>query len=278
MGHPAPEDFDGLLDAWSASLREIRQIGGGLTPQQWALPTACPGWSVGDVVAHIVDIEANLAGLPRPAHEPDWASLGHVASDFGRMTEVGVDVRRGRPQQDVLDELDELIDLRGQQLQDVPHDLTAQVPAFGGAPAPLGRVLRMRIFDAWVHEQDIRDAVGEPGGLDAPGAHVTASLMIDSLPRTWAKAVQAPAGAILGMDITGPGVTALVRVGVGEDGRAGFTDAGDPTVWIRGSWPAVMHLMSGRTSPDDLVDGDTLQVDGDRALIDRLMPALNISP
>lgn len=278
MGQPAPEDFDGLLDAWRTSLRAIRQIGGELTPQQWALPTACPGWSVGDVVAHIVDIEANLAGLPRPAHEPDWANLKHVASDFGRMTEVGVDVRRGQPQQDVLDELDELIILRSKQLQDGPHDLAAQVPAFGGAPAPLGRVLRMRIFDAWVHEQDIRDAVGEPGGLDAPGAHVTASLMIDSLPRTWAKAVQAPAGAVLGFDITGPGITAQVRVGVGDDGRAGFIDAGEPTVHVRGSWPAVMEVMAGRVRPVDPDFPRGLQVTGDRTLIDRLMPALNISP
>ena len=32
--------------------------------------------------------------------------------------------------------------------------------------------MRIRVFDCWLHEQDIRDAVGRPGGEDGPAASV----------------------------------------------------------------------------------------------------------
>ena len=35
-----------------------------------------------------------------------------------------------------------------------------------------GRFMRIRVFDCWLHEQDIRDAVGRPGGEDGPAAEL----------------------------------------------------------------------------------------------------------
>ena len=37
-----------------------------------------------------------------------------------------------------------------------------------------GRFMRIRVFDQWMHEQDIRDAVGRPGGEDGPAAEAGA--------------------------------------------------------------------------------------------------------
>ena len=89
-----------------------RDLGAPPPTSSGGCPTPCPGWSVGDVVAHLIDIEQLMAGSPRPDHEPDWASLPHVQADFGRFTEVGVDCRRAHAREDVLAELQETIALR----------------------------------------------------------------------------------------------------------------------------------------------------------------------
>lgn len=274
----APADTTGLINAWQASLDAIAQVGSGLTPSQWHLPTPCPGWTVGDLVAHVVDIESRLAGLPTAAHEPDWAKLPHVTSDFSRLTEVGVDARRGLTPQEVLGELGNVTMLRAEQLHAGPQELDAQVTGFAGAPIPLGRLLRMRTFDVWVHEQDIRQAVGLTGGLDSPGAWVTASLLTDALPKIWGKDVRAPIGSVLEVDITGPGVRGTTQVAVGPDGRAGSVSGQRPDVLLRGTWPAILHRMTGRVSADDLAFVEGVEFAGDQALIGRLVPALNIAP
>lgn len=271
-------DVDALVHAWSSSIRDIRTVGGELDEEQWLAPTACPGWNVADIVAHVVDVESALAGQPRPAHEPAWDALPHVQSDVSRWTEVGVDLRRGRPQEAVLAELDHVIELREGQLAQGPHELSAEVPGLFGAPMPLGRLLQMRVFDTWVHAQDIRDAVGMVDELDGPGAKVTAAQLMDALPRIWGKSVGAPVGSVLEVDVTGPGVVACVQVEVGTDGRANRARDRQPDVRISASWPALMHRMAGRIRPGDPSFADGLQISGDQALIERLLPALNIAP
>ena len=279
-----PADLDGLVDAWSTSIKDIQQVANSLQTRQWQLATGCPGWSVADVVAHIIDAESMIAGDPRTDHEPDWAALPHVTSDFARTTEAGVDARRGRSPEELLGELSEVIARREHQLDSGPRDLAAEVPAFTAATLPLGRLLTMRTFDTWVHSQDIRDAIGQEGGLGSPGAQVTASLMLAATPRIWAKVVGAPVGSVLRLDILGPGVTTSAIVEVMPDGRAQMTEPrpGAETAtdaWLRGSWPAVMHRMAGRPLPSGALGSSPgLELDGDPDLVDRLSSALNIAP
>lgn len=277
-----PTNLTGLIEAWRASIYDIRDVASTLTEAQWRTATACPGWSVADVVAHVIDAESMIAGEPRADHEPNWDALPHVASDFGRMTEVGVDARRGRSAADLLSELETVIAVRERQLVTGPQDLSAEVPAFTAATLPLGRLLTMRTFDTWVHSQDIRDAVDQPGGMDAPGAQVAAGLMLQALPRIWGKTVAAPAGSVLSLDITGPGITETAAVEVMPDGRAAFTPApsepvGPGKVTVRGSWPAIMQLMTGRVQPGN-PPRSGVEITGDTDLVSRVIPALNIAP
>ncbi|MFM8350991.1 MAG: maleylpyruvate isomerase family mycothiol-dependent enzyme [Actinomycetales bacterium] len=275
-------EFDRLVQAWHTSVGDIQQVAETLTEAQWHQPTACPGWCVADVVAHVIDAESMIAGEPRVEHVPDWGALPHVASDFGRMTEVGVDARRGTSPATLLAELDRVVGLRVAQLAEGPRDLDAEVTAFTASTLPLGRLLTMRTFDTWVHSQDIRDAVGQPGGLGSPGAAVSADLMVTALPRIWGKAAGAPVGAVLQVVITGPVIERRVAIEVMPDGRAALAweadlDRSSPTVLLRGSWPAVAHLMTGRTQYRE-ASPEELQFTGDAELIARLGPVLNIAP
>ena len=69
-------------DTWSVIHAERRALAAdlaNLTPEQWATPSLCPGWSVHDVLAH----QVSTAKLTPPAF---LAGLIGSGFDFGRFT------------------------------------------------------------------------------------------------------------------------------------------------------------------------------------------------
>jgi uncharacterized protein (TIGR03083 family) len=266
-----------LIDLWEAALATVADLGDASTDEQWRLPTPCPGWSVGDVVAHLIDIEQLMAGSPRPEHEPDWSGLPHAQGDFGRLTEVGVDARRERQRADVLAELRETIALRRSQLDAVPDG--AEVIGPFGNPTTMDRLLRIRIFDTWAHQQDIRTALGLDGGWDTPAAAVSQEQIVRALPYVWARTVGAPEGATVRVEITDPSLPRDVCIEATADGKGiDATPGADATVWLTASWPDFMRLACGRIDPSDPDLRTRLVLRGDPALGETLLPALSITP
>ena len=253
MVAPLPEDagFDELFAAWRSASADFIDLVTPLSQAEWDAPTSLPGWTVGDIVAHIGWLEGMLIGEYDAPHEPDWVSLPHVQSDFGRITEVPVDLRRSWAREAVLIELADRVSRRTAELEEGPHAADAEVMGPFG-PAPLSRVLRMRTLDTWVHEQDIRDALGRPGHLDTPGAQATAAQLLPGLGKVWAKLAGAQSGQVLDLRVTGPGIEGGAIVAVGEDGRARMVgddlldQAGAATVTLTMSWPAYLALSCGR--------------------------------
>ena len=253
MAVPIPDDasFETLLNAWQSATADFIDLVTPLSQEEWDAPTALPGWSVGDIVAHVSWIESVLIGEYDEPHEPDWGALPHAVSFFQRATEVPVDLRRSWPREAVLIELADITNRRRSALEAGPHDLTLEVDGPLG-PAPLGRVIRMRTMDTWVHEQDIRAALGRPGHLDTLGAQAAAAQLLPGLMKIWAKSAGAAPGEVLHVRMTGPGVEASVVVVVGDDGRAriaadDLVDQGGPaTATLTMSWPTYLDLACGR--------------------------------
>jgi len=134
-----------------------------LTEAQWKTPTDCPGWSVQDQVSHLVGAESRILGNPGPDHTP--TDTAHIKNDVGQSNEVVVDYRRSWPGQKVLDEFQELT---GQRLELLKGLTDEQFAAETQTPIGQGTVtefVRIRIFDAWVHQQDMRRALNMPGEL-----------------------------------------------------------------------------------------------------------------
>ena len=262
-------DFDTLVTAWESASQDFIDLVTPLSQAEWDAPTALPGWSVGDIVSHVSWLEGLLMGETDPAHEPDWRSLPHAVSDFGRITEVPVDLRRTWTREAVLIELADRVSRRSAELAAGPQDVALEVMGPLGA-APLGRVLRMRTLDTWVHEQDIRDALGRPGHMDTLGAQATAAQLLPGLGKVWAKLAGAQPGDVLDVRITGPGIDGGAVVVVAEDGRARtvgddlLDQAGEATVTLEMSWPAYLALSCGRGDPQPWRDG--VVVRGDASL------------
>lgn len=266
-----------LIGIWQDQLVGVADLAETLDAEQWQAGTPCPGWSIGDVVAHLIDIEELLAQNPRPAHEPDWDALPHIQGDFGRFTEVGVDYRRGRSQEAVIAELRELVALRRSQLDDVPDG--AEVVGPFGNPTTVDRLLRIRTMDGWMHEQDIRAAAGIDGGWESRGAVITYQQIQRAIPVLWAKTSEAPAGSAVHVRITGPGLVGDVAAAADADGRgAECAVPEDPTVRVAVSWPDLVSLASGRIDPSDVDVRARLTIDGDQALAATFLSALAITP
>lgn len=217
--HPAPpEDLRGLVDAFVQTGQSILDLGRTCRPADFALPTECPGWTVHDQFSHVVGVEAALEGRRDPdVKVPDYP---HVTNDQARYLERAVELRRGRSDADVLSELDHVLNQRFSALQSPGLTEDSIIPGPFGPDRAL-TVARVRTFDLWTHEQDIRAALNRPGNLDSPAAAVVVDTVIQRLPMLVAKHAGLQPGQPVIIDVTGPvHARAGVWVEADERGRA----------------------------------------------------------
>lgn len=163
--HPSIQPY---VDAWTHSIEAISELVGPLTEGEWNRPTPCPGWSVRDVVSHVIGIDTEQLGDPRPIHSLP-RDLRHVVDEFSRYMEVQVDVRRHHTAPEMTSELEYVTIRRARQLRNEKRDpQTTMVRGPLGDQVTLHHAMMIRAFDIWVHEQDLRVALGAPGNLDSP--------------------------------------------------------------------------------------------------------------
>jgi uncharacterized protein (TIGR03083 family) len=272
-------ELNAVIDALESTWSSLRSVCDDLTPEEWLLPTECPGWTVRDQVAHIAALEHKLLGLPEPTLELP-TDLPHVRNDFGRVTERGILARRDLPVAELLAEFDNVTDERLTYLRSAPLDPEALVPGVMSRELPLVRMLATRVFDCWTHEQDVRRAVGRPGNLDGPAAAVSRDWIVQSLPYVVAKRAAAVPGTTVSFDVDGP-LTVNATVAVGDDGRGMLRDAAAappalaaPTAHLSTDWETLARLAAGRVEPLHA----TVAVDGDRELAERILAAMPITP
>lgn len=264
-----------LIGVWDTAMTDLLSAVESAGPAGWDRPTPCPGWSVGDIVAHINFLERFLLKRWDPPHEPDWDALPHITDDFGRITEIPVDLRRSWTRDAVLAEFRQARQDRLAQLRAGTQDLTAEVDGPFGVPWPLDRVLRTRIFDIWVHEQDIRAALDNQEHWDSAPAWVSAAQLTTALPVVWARNTEAPPGTSCEVAVTGPGMQFTARVECGADNRGRFApseDVSPATVRVRLGWPDLVRLMCGRGTPDSVA------ADGDPELVRSLLAHMSVTP
>lgn len=259
------------ITIWQESLESFRGFVASL--DDWSAKSPCPGWSIADLLSHTIDLESMLAGDPRPDYEPNWQALPHISSDFGRLTEVGVDMRRSWTREALLDDLD----MSHQRALDRIAALGPEgvIPWLRG-DTPVPQLLGLRAFDIWVHEQDARFASSQPGNYAGPGAENARDIFVGALPRLWAKSVGAPRGATLHFLIDEPGMVKECWIRVGDDGKASFVEAETANVSIALPWPSFVLLAGGRHV--DSQTRDTVRVTGDTSLGHRLVDSLAVTP
>jgi uncharacterized protein (TIGR03083 family) len=271
--HPSLQPY---ADAWAHSIEAISELVSPLVEGEWNRATECPGWSVRDIVSHVIGSECEMLGDPRPIHSLP-RDLFHVKDEVSRRVEVQVDVRRCHTAPEMTSELEYTIIRRSRQLRNEKRDPSTMVMTPLGREMTLERALRLRAFDVWVHEQDLRRALGRPGNLDSPGAHVARDVLLEGLPKVVAKDAGAPPNSAIVLDVSGP-LEFMRTVRVDAEGRGtvdGSVSLG-PAVTLATDWETYLRLACGRVRPA-AVRGN-LKIEGDQALADAILAHFAITP
>jgi uncharacterized protein (TIGR03083 family) len=241
--------------------------------EQWDLPTDLDGWTVKDNVAHTAHLEAVLAGAPEETLEV--AEAPHLKGLMNYYTEQGVLARRDRDMESLADEIEQAVATRYAALRAAPPtDGTARPPRTpGGVPWDNQTLLGNRPVDVWMHEQDIRRAIGRPGGYDCAAATHVLRTFGRALPMVVGKRVAPPPGTTVRLEVPEAGLGWSVRVG--DDGRAARVDDGVPaTTTVTLNQEDFVVLAGGRRPASTTA----ARVEGDEKLGQRLLEALAVTP
>lgn len=165
-----------------------------LTPEEAErMVPCCPAWSVRDLLCHLAGVPADiLTGNTAEAATVAWAD-SHVTR------RAGWDVARIRA------ELDEA----GTQVDEV-------IAAFGDRfPGPF-------YIDAWTHEADLAQALGQPGPSDLRLVDHVLDFLVESVDRRLTEASLGP------VTITGLGPDRIVGAGSASDGSTEDPGTNEP--------------------------------------------------
>lgn len=213
---PKAEVLSGLFAVWA----DLEKLLADLSDSQWKTATALPGWTVQDVVSHIIGTESFLQGLPAPDIDIDVSALGHVRNEIGAMNESWVHSMRAHSPEQMREELKAILQARRTALEDMSEQVWNEVTFTPAGPDSYGRFMRIRIFDCWMHEHDIREAIDAPVS-DTELATTTARLSLDEMAGSMGfvvgKRAGAPDGSRVAIELTGP-LQRTIKVQV--DGRA----------------------------------------------------------
>ncbi len=251
--------------------REWSDIAGllaGLTDEEWSRPVL-PGWDVHDVLAHLIGTERSLAGAALPDVPSDLGA--HVRNDIGRVNEAWITALRDSPHPDLLADFravtaERLASLRAMSAEE--FNASSWTPA---GNATYARFMLIRIFDCWMHEQDIRTAAGRPGNEAGDAAWQALDEVVLALGYIVGKRGRAPDGSSVLIRLSGPVERDLAVV---VDGRARVVDAmaGEPTATLTLSSSLFMRLAGGREDPETALR--RIELAGDEALARQLATSL----
>ena len=216
---------------------------------------------------------------------PPVAHLAHVDDDFSAMVEAPVELRRNHTPTQIRAELAETLANRRQALEELGpdgFDAESWTPA---GPGTYRDFMLIRVFDLWMHEQDVRHGLDLPGHLTGPVVEsVLRHNVAKALPMIVGKRAAAPAGATVVVNLTGP-TEATFAVEVREVSgkkRASLADSTPhaPTTSIHIDVDTFMRLCGGRVDTEAAIGANPTAVSfvGDDVLGRAIVNTLSFTP
>ena len=259
---PTIVDIDVIRSLLEDDWAELDALCEGLDAEQWSTPTCLPRWTVADVLAHVVGTERMLEGEPMP--DVDVSRHDHLRNDMAKMVEAWVEDLRGSSGQEVLERFRAIRKRRSEALAAMDQgdfDAPSWTPV--GKDETYGRFMRLRHFDTYLHEHDIRDALGVEDRPDVAAIEASLEEVVPSLGYIVGRKAGLADGTVVRLELTGPVLREYV-VAV-EDGRANVVDpAGtSPGVSLAMTNLVFLRLTGGRCGPERFL-GDSLEISGDQ--------------
>lgn len=262
----------GYIDVARHAIDDFVALLESLPAQAWSSPTDLPGWDVKAVAAHVAHLESVLAGRPDGGIED--VRPGHMSVITADYTERGVNARRDHAPADIIVEIRSAAESRFAVLDAEPPTDGKAVPE---TSIPVSWswdvLLRNRPLDVWMHEQDIRRAVGMPGGFDSAAARHTVEYLAEAFGFIVAKRAGAEPGSTVVLELDG-GEALAIEVSGERRGVPLPSVPKKPTVRLTMSTEAFVMLSGGRR----VLATDAVTIEGDHVLAARILGSLTTTP
>lgn len=227
------------LDNLRRCFASVDDLLGSLSDADWAAPSLCPAWTVRGVVGHLGGVEHMLLG-EAPGSMTESIPFSKVGEWLAEHEAAGTAEFLSAYRSVVAGRLAEFDTFTEEQLE-----LPSLTPV---GPGTYGRFMAVRVFDYWVHEQDIRVPLGRPGHESGPAAEMAIDEIHRSLPYIVGKRIGLDDGLSITFELTGPVVRSMHLV---VDGRAGLVDTlGSADVTVTADSTTFALLACGRIDPD----------------------------
>jgi uncharacterized protein (TIGR03084 family) len=196
-------EMDDVVAALAEQQDELTALLEGLSTEGWARPSACPGWTVADVVLHLAQTnEMANASLDGTLGEYLAAVSEGMAAprDVDDAADQLVAKERGAPAADVLERWRAGVDaLRARLGRLDPHQRVQWV----AGDLSVHTLAATRLAETWIHTTDVGEALGI-GPSPTPRLRHVARLAWRTLPYAFARAGHEPAGPVA-FHLTGAG-------------------------------------------------------------------------
>lgn len=261
---------DALDQTWSSIEETLRPR----AARDYDAPTPCPGWSVRDVLSHLIGFESMLHGAPVPEHPGPWPE--YVRNPIGEINEAFVAALRDRPGPEVLTLFHETTRRSLASLRSLSDEEWEKVGWSPEGERPYHRFQETRVLDSWIHLQDIRDALLEPADDHGPGEEIVVNRFEAALPFVLGKRVAAPEGTVVRVNLTGR-LARSILLGV-VDGRARALEYSATVPDLEVTTPVALfwRRAAGRISARALLEASATDVRGDAALARSLAEGLAV--
>jgi len=195
-----PEERESLLDVlcW-------------LTDSEWNHPTACPGWSVKDVALHLLGVDlANLSrrrdgflDLSLVGSDTDLANYDQLVRYLNRFNALWVEGARRISNRLLCDLLRFTGDATAEYFGSLNLAMLGEPVSWAGPdPAPVWLDVAREYTERWVHQQQIRESVDQPGLKCRRWFAPVLATFVRALPHTL-RETEASDGTCLRLVITG---------------------------------------------------------------------------
>lgn len=262
---------DALDETWSSIDRTVRPR----EPEAYDALTPCPGWTVRDVLSHLLGFEMMIRGELAPsAHEGPWPS--HVKNSIGEINESIVETYRSWPGIEVLDLFRATTARSLEHLRSLDDEAWEKVGWSPEGERPFHRFQETRVLDSWIHLQDIRDALLEPSDDHGPGEEIVVNRFESALPYVIGKKAGVKDGSLVLINLSGR-LARSILIGV-ENGRASPVEHSSelPTVELTTPVALFWRRAAGRISAEAFLRASATDVRGDEDLARALAEALAI--
>lgn len=167
MLRPAPT-VD-VLDLFPEERAELIALLRSLEAEGWSTPTACEGWSVHDLALHLLADDLGVLSRLRDGFERAAIDPGDdLVEALDAHNAAWVEAARRLSPRVTIELLDFVAPLTQSFYASLPSDAEGEGVEWAGLdPAPHWLAVGREFTERWIHQQQIRDAVGRPG-LNGP--------------------------------------------------------------------------------------------------------------